>query len=45
MGMKGGKMYKDGGKVGKKQQGNKDKKDNPTTHNPIDTARRNARSD
>ncbi len=27
MGMKGGKMYKDGGKVGKKQQGYKDRKD------------------
>ena len=27
MGMKGGKMYKDGGKVGKKQQGYKARKD------------------
>ena len=27
MGMKGGKMYKDGGKVGKKKQGYKDRKD------------------
>ena len=27
MGMKGGKMFKDGGKVGKKQQGYKDRKD------------------
>ena len=27
MGMKGGKMYKDGGTVGKKQQGYKDRKD------------------
>ena len=27
MGMKGGAMYKDGGKVGKKQQGYKDRKD------------------
>ena len=26
MGMKGGKMYKDGGKVGKKKQGYKDRK-------------------
>ena len=29
----------------KNRKDNKDKKDNPTTHNPIDTARRNARSD
>jgi|5_EtaG_2_1085323.scaffolds.fasta_scaffold301964_1 hypothetical protein len=27
MGMKGGKMYKEGGKVGKKKQGYKDRKD------------------
>ena len=29
----------------KNRKDDKDKKDNPTTHNPIDTARRNARSD